>query len=161
MTLCATLRAGTCPRRRCGRGFTYTAPDGTTIDDKTERARLKALAVPPAYEKVWICPKPNGHLQATGYDTRDRKQYRYHPDWTAFRSTAKYTDLPAFGEALPRIRRRIARDLHTEAGEESFALAAVVAMIAILILGSFITLLLFVKLAVTQIRAFKGGVPQQ
>lgn len=116
-------------RRRCGRGFTYTAPDGTTIDDKVERARLKALAVPPAYEKVWICPKPNGHLQATGLDTRARKQYRYHPDWTAFRAVSKYSELPAFGEALPTIRRRVARDLNLDAGEEAFALAAVVAMI--------------------------------
>lgn len=116
-------------RRRCGRGFTYTAPDGTRIDDAAERARLKALAVPPAYERVWICPRANGHLQATGVDTRSRKQYRYHPDWTAFRAQSKYADLPAFGAALPAIRRRVAHDLNTEAGEESFALAAVIAMI--------------------------------
>ncbi|WP_261384856.1 DNA topoisomerase IB [Vannielia litorea] len=116
-------------RRRCGRGFTYTAPDGTTIDDRTERARLKALAVPPAYEDVWISPKQNGHLQATGVDARARKQYRYHPDWTAFRAATKYSELPAFGEALPAIRRRVARDLNLDAGEEAFALAAVIAMI--------------------------------
>ena len=67
-------------RLRCGRGFSYLAPDGTRIDDTTERARIKALAVPPAYEDVWICPLPDGHLQATGRDARSRKQYRYHPD---------------------------------------------------------------------------------
>ncbi|MFY0633612.1 MAG: DNA topoisomerase IB [Vannielia sp.] len=116
-------------RRRCGRGFTYLAPDGTTIDDRKERARLKSLAVPPAYEEVWISPKTNGHLQATGLDARARKQYRYHPEWTAFRAATKFADLPAFGEVLPRIRRRVARDLNLDAGEEAFALAAVIAMI--------------------------------
>ena len=116
-------------RKRAGRGFSYFAPDGTRIDDPAERKRINALAVPPAYENVWICPLPNGHLQATGRDERQRKQYRYHPDWTAFRSRRKYEDLPAFGAALPRIRRRIARDLGREAGEHAFALAAVISLI--------------------------------
>lgn len=116
-------------RRRCGRGFSYRAPDGTTIDDRAERRRIAALAVPPAYRKVWISPRRNGHLQATGYDARTRKQYRYHPDWTEFRADVKFRDLAAFGAALPRIRRRIARDLNAEAGEHDFAIAAVLAMI--------------------------------
>ena len=116
-------------RKRAGRGFSYIAPDGTRIDDQTERKRLAALAVPPAYRKVWICPKKNGHLQATGWDERERKQYRYHPDWTAFRSETKFQGLADFGRALPRIRARYLRALNGEAGEQAFAVAAVVAMI--------------------------------
>ena len=96
-------------RRRCGRGFTYTAPDGTTIARGAERRRLDALAVPPAYESVWICPKRQGHLQATGLDARSRKQYRYHPDWRAWREAHKFGHLAEFGAALPAIRRRIRR----------------------------------------------------
>ena len=116
-------------RRRCGRGFTYVAPDGTTIDDRSERKRLASLAVPPAYEKVWICPRPDGHLQATGFDARARKQYRYHPDWTALRARLKFEHLPQFGEALPRLRGRVARALSGEAGDREFAIAAVVALL--------------------------------
>jgi DNA topoisomerase-1 len=116
-------------RRRSGRGFSYLAPDGTAIADPDERARLAALAVPPAYERVWICPFPNGHLLATGYDSRERKQYRYHPDWSAYRSQGKFDRLAQFGRALPAIRRRVARDLKGEAGELDFALAAIVAML--------------------------------
>ncbi len=116
-------------RRRCGRGFSYTAPDGTTISRGAERRRLDALAVPPAYENVWICPKPEGHLQATGLDARTRKQYRYHPDWRAWREAHKFDHLAEFGEALPAIRRRIRRDLSGEAGELDFAIAAVLALI--------------------------------
>ncbi len=116
-------------RRRCGRGFTYIAPDGTRIEDAGERRRLKALGVPPAYEDVWICPRPDGHLQATGRDSRRRKQYRYHPDWTAWRSRRKYDHLIPFGEALPRLRRRVSQDLSGEAGDRAFALAAVVALL--------------------------------
>ncbi len=116
-------------RRRCGRGFTYIAPDGTRIDDPGERRRLQALGVPPAYEDVWICPRPDGHLQATGKDARRRKQYRYHPDWTEWRSRRKFDHLVEFGEALPRLRRRVSRDLSGEAGDREFALAAVVALL--------------------------------
>ncbi|MGR3756299.1 MAG: DNA topoisomerase IB [Tranquillimonas sp.] len=116
-------------RRRCGRGFTYRAPDGTTIDDRDERRRLAALAGPPAYEDVWICPRRDGHLQASGRDARQRKQYRYHPQWTEFRAQRKYSDLVEFGHALPRIRRRIAEDLRGEAGDLDFAIAAVLGMI--------------------------------
>lgn len=116
-------------RQRRGRGFSYLAPDGTRIDDRAERKRLAALAVPPAYRDVWISPKPNGHLQATGRDERERKQYRYHPDWTAFRAETKFQSLEDFGRALPRIRARYRRSLSGDAGEQSFAIAAVVAMI--------------------------------
>ncbi len=116
-------------RRRQGRGFSYFAADGTRIDDAGERRRLGALGVPPAYEDVWISPLPNGHLQATGRDVRQRKQYRYHEDWTAYRAQLKFDQLVGFGAGLPRLRRRVAADLSGEAGEQQFALAAVVAMI--------------------------------
>ncbi len=116
-------------RRKHGRGFTYIAPDGTTIADQGERARIQALAVPPAYEDVWICSLANGHLQATGRDARRRKQYRYHPDWSAAQATAKYDQLIPFADHLPRIRRRINRDLGADPGDLEFALAAAVTMI--------------------------------
>ena len=116
-------------RRKAGKGWSYRAPDGTTIDDEAERERLNALAVPPAYVDVWISPKARGHLQATGYDERTRKQYRYHPNWSEWRSLRKYEELPGFGEALPALRRRIARSLGGEAGERDFAIAAVLRLI--------------------------------
>ncbi|MDF1728536.1 MAG: DNA topoisomerase IB, partial [Sulfitobacter sp.] len=89
-------------RRRSGRGWRYIAPDGTTIERGPERDRLERLAVPPAYEDVWMCALPNGHLQATGRDARDRKQYRYHAKWAEQRAETKFDGLAAFGEALPR-----------------------------------------------------------
>lgn len=116
-------------RKRQGRGFSYLAPDGTRIERGDERRRIEALAVPPAYENVWISPRMNGHLQATGLDARNRKQYRYHPDWVKLRAKKKFDDLAVFGRALPAIRRKVARDLKLDAGEHAFALAAVVAMI--------------------------------
>ncbi len=116
-------------RRRRGRGFSYVAPDGTTIAKKAERARLQALAVPPAYEDVWMSPLVNGHLQATGRDARNRKQYRYHDDWTAAQAETKFGKLVEFGHLLPRIRRRVQRDLDEDAGEKSFALASAVTLI--------------------------------
>ncbi|RVT83528.1 DNA topoisomerase IB [Rhodobacteraceae bacterium CCMM004] len=116
-------------RRRAGRGWSYRAPDGTRIDDAGERARIAALAVPPAYRDVWICPRADGHLQATGRDARARKQYRYHPDWAAWRAKRKFADLARFGAALPRIRRRIRADLTGDPGDRDLAIAAVLAMI--------------------------------
>lgn len=116
-------------RKKRGRGFSYTAPDGTTIARGVERKRLEALGVPPAYEDVWMCPLHNGHLQATGRDARKRKQYRYHMEWTAAQAETKFAGLVEFGNALPRIRRRVLRDLEGEAGEQSFAFASAVALI--------------------------------
>jgi DNA topoisomerase-1 len=98
-------------RRRRGTGFQYVSPGGRTVTDAAERARIAALAVPPAWTDVWICPASNGHLQATGRDARGRKQYRYHPRWREVRDDAKYGRLIAFAEALPRIRRRVSRDI--------------------------------------------------
>ncbi|WP_227286403.1 DNA topoisomerase IB [Boseongicola sp. H5] len=116
-------------RRRQGRGFSYRAPDGTTIASRRERARIEALAVPPAYSAVWISPRINGHLQATGRDAAGRKQYRYHVDWTAFRAQCKFNDLPRFGAALPRLRQKIREGLEGEPGSRDFALAAVLGLI--------------------------------
>jgi len=116
-------------RQRRGRGFSYLNTDGIRIMARPERARLKALAVPPAWEDVWISPLQDGHLVATGQDARGRKQYRYHPEWTALQAAQKFSHLPKFAEALPSIRRRIRRDLAEEPGEEAFAVAAAAAMI--------------------------------
>lgn len=98
-------------RSRAGRGFCYRDAQGRRITDKAERARLAALAIPPAYDDVWICPDPRGHIQATGRDARGRKQYRYHPDFRAFRDSAKYDHMLDFAEALPKIRARVDRDM--------------------------------------------------
>jgi DNA topoisomerase-1 len=98
-------------RRRRGRKFVYFDPEGKEIRDETRILRLNRLAVPPAYTEVWFCPSPNGHLQATGRDDRGRKQYRYHERWREARDENKYEKMVVFGQALPKIRRRINRDL--------------------------------------------------
>lgn len=98
-------------RSGSGDSFRYTGPDGRRITDSVTLARIKRLAIPPAWTEVWICPREDGHIQATGRDARKRKQYRYHPDWRAVRDDNKYQRMIAFGRALPRIRRRVARDL--------------------------------------------------
>jgi DNA topoisomerase-1 len=77
-------------RQRTGDTFTYVDPQGNPIDDADTVARIRSMALPPAWERVWICPKPNGHLQATGIDTKNRKQYRYHTNWNAIRSETKF-----------------------------------------------------------------------
>ena len=97
-------------RVRRGTGFSYHRADGDLVADDV-RARIEALAIPPAWEDVWICPAPNGHLQATGRDAKDRKQYRYHEDWEAHRNRLKYDRMVPFGEALPQIRARVETDL--------------------------------------------------
>lgn len=98
-------------RRRAGKGWAYRGPDGAPVRDPATLARIRALAVPPAYTDVWICPDPLGHLQATGRDARGRKQYRYHADWRAVRDETKYDRLTIFAAALPRIRARVVADL--------------------------------------------------
>jgi DNA topoisomerase-1 len=98
-------------RRRCGKSFSYRSPAGATVRDRATLERVRALAIPPAWEDVWICPDPDGHIQATGRDARGRKQYRYHRRFREHRDTVKYERVHEFGEALPAIRRRVARDL--------------------------------------------------
>lgn len=99
--------------RRVSRGkhFYYLAADGVEICDDKELARIKTLAVPPAYTDVWICPIANGHIQATGRDARGRKQYRYHNRWREVRDENKYSRMIAFAECLPKIRKRVETDL--------------------------------------------------
>ncbi|MFD2573916.1 DNA topoisomerase IB [Spirosoma soli] len=98
-------------RRRNGDHFIYLGPEGQQIDDEETLARIRSMALPPAWENVWISPKANGHLQATGIDTKNRKQYRYHTNWNAIRSETKFFRMVAFGEALPLLRARLDKDL--------------------------------------------------
>jgi DNA topoisomerase I len=88
-------------------GFHYIGPDGKHVRDEETLARIKALAIPPAWTDVWICPWPNGHIQATGRDAKRRKQYRYHARWRSVRDEAKYERMLSFGKALPLIRKRV------------------------------------------------------
>jgi DNA topoisomerase-1 len=97
-------------RRRHGHGFRYIGPGGGKVDDATV-ARVRALAIPPAWTDVWICVDAHGHMQATGRDARGRKQYRYHPQFRSHREQAKFARLHEFGVALPNIRKRVAADL--------------------------------------------------
>lgn len=98
-------------RRKTGRHFRYLAPDGSPVKNERDLLRIKALAIPPAWTDVWICPRADGHLQATGRDAKGRKQYRYHPRWREVRDDAKFGRMAAFGRALPTIRERVERDL--------------------------------------------------
>jgi DNA topoisomerase-1 len=98
-------------RVRRGRGFSYQEEDGTTIDDRETIERISELAIPPAWSDVWVCPYPNGHIQATGYDVAGRKQYLYHSVWREQRDREKFAEMERFGRALPRMRDRAERDL--------------------------------------------------
>ncbi len=98
-------------RRRRGTGWSYADEVGATITDEETLGRIAALAIPPAWTEVWICPDPDGHLQATGRDAAGRKQYRYSDAWTALRGEAKFGRMAAFGLALPKLRRQVDRDL--------------------------------------------------
>jgi DNA topoisomerase-1 len=116
-------------RRRAGRGFSYRAAGGGTIRDRTELERFRRLAIPPAWEDVWICPDPSGHLQATGRDARGRKQYRYHPRWRTRRDRDKFARIVAVAKVLPRIRRRCDRDLARRGLSRDKVLATVVRLL--------------------------------
>jgi DNA topoisomerase-1 len=116
-------------RRKRGRGFQYVGPDGATIADRSERERIEGLAIPPAWTDVWICPSRNGHIQATGRDARGRKQYRYHPRWREVRDETKYHRLAAFARALPRLRRRVDRDMRRRALSRERVVATVVRLL--------------------------------
>jgi DNA topoisomerase-1 len=98
-------------RRRHGKKFLFYRPRGVPIRNPAELRRIKALAVPPAWKDVWISPFSNSHLQATGRDARGRKQYRYHHSWREWRDQTKYDRLMNFGRVLPKLRRRVAKDL--------------------------------------------------
>jgi DNA topoisomerase-1 len=116
-------------RRRVGRGYSYRDPSGAPIRDREVLGRIRALAIPPAWTDVWICPWPNGHLQATGRDARGRKQYRYHARWHARRGSDKFERMIAFADALPRIRARCEADLARPGLPREKVLAAVVRLL--------------------------------
>jgi DNA topoisomerase-1 len=116
-------------RLRRGKGFAYRRDDGSLVREAAELQRIRSLAIPPAYREVWICPVPNGHLQATGRDARRRKQYRYHAEWRSARDATKFDRMQAFAEALPRIRRRVARDLQRARHDRNLLLATIVKLL--------------------------------
>lgn len=116
-------------RLRRGKGFSYKLPDGSLLAERAHKLRIGSLGLPPAYENVWICLDPTGHLQATGFDSRGRKQYRYHADWQLFRSELKYDQMIEFGEALPKIRRKVQRDLAEGLDGPQAVIAALVALL--------------------------------
>ena len=101
-------------RRRAGRGFVYLDPDGERVVEPEVLQRIRELAIPPAWQDVWICPYPNGHLQATGTDAAGRKQYRYHDVWRARRDQEKFVSMEQFARALPSLRERVRADLESD-----------------------------------------------
>jgi DNA topoisomerase I len=116
-------------RRAKGKDFEYLDTEGKTIRDDQRLLRLKRLAIPPAWTEVWICPSPNGHIQATGRDARRRKQYRYHERWREVRDENKFSRLADFAKALPKIRRRVAQDLKLPGLSRQKVLATVVRLL--------------------------------
>lgn len=113
-------------RHKAEHGFDYRDLNGELISDVETLARIKSLAIPPAWSDVWICPLPNGHIQATGRDARGRKQYRYHPRWRTTRDETKYHRMLVFSRALPRIRARVEADLRRRGLPRERVLAAIV-----------------------------------
>lgn len=116
-------------RKRVGRGFSYFDVKGNRIRDRAQIERLKALVIPPAWRDVWICPSPKGHLQATGYDEKDRKQYRYHPDWRKVRDQVKFNRMIPFGQMLPVIRQETEAHLRRRGLPREKVLATVVRLL--------------------------------
>jgi len=116
-------------RRRGGHQFKYFDTEGKPIRDQQRLLRIKRLAIPPAWSDVWICPSPSGHIQVTGRDARRRKQYRYHDRWRESRDETKFGRLAAFAEALPRIRRRLAKDIKLAGLPREKVLATVVQLL--------------------------------
>lgn len=110
LTWCSDEQPGL-SRRRSGKGWSYRDAKGRVITDAKTLDRIRALAIPPAWIDVWICPRANGHIQAIGRDVKGRKQYRYHADWSTARSTNKFDRLPAFARALPKLRAQVEHDL--------------------------------------------------
>src|SRR4051812_43193253 len=116
-------------RRRRGKGFEYLDQDGSRLTDEETLARIRELAIPPAWRDVWICPHPMGHIQATGVDARGRKQYRYHDRWRQRRDQQKFDEMIDFARALPAMRRRVAEDLATDGMTRDRVLACAVRLL--------------------------------
>ena len=113
-------------RRRAGKGFAYYGVDGNRITGRRLIARIRALVIPPAWSEVWICPDPEGHIQAIGYDEKGRRQYRYHDRFRDQRESAKFEHMVAFAEALPALRARVAKDMKAPGLGREKVLATVV-----------------------------------
>ena len=118
-------------RTASGRGFSYHDPHGRRITDEKTLERIHALAIPPAWTEVWICPRASGHIQAIGRDVKGRKQYRYHPDWSAHAAETKFERLSDFARALPKLRRRIEADLNRRGVSRDKVLATAVRLLEI------------------------------
>lgn len=116
-------------RRRAGQGFTYVGVDSKPVRDKATLERIQALAIPPAWQNVWICPTANGHIQAVGRDARGRKQYRYHARYREVRDETKFDRMLAFGAALPKIRQRVKKDLALPGLPQRKVIAAIVRLL--------------------------------
>jgi len=116
-------------RHRCGRGFTYRSPSGKRLRGERSLQRIESLVIPPAWNDVAICPKANGHIQSVGTDDAGRRQYIYHARWQAISSTTKFDRMLLFGQCLPRIRRRVRRDVTTRGLNRDRVLAAVVRLL--------------------------------
>jgi len=116
-------------RAKAGKGFTYRNPGGAVVKDKETLARIRSLAIPPAWRHVWICRDPDGHLQATGRDARSRKQYRYHPRWRSVRDETKFDRMLSFAHALPAIRKAVDADLAGPGFTKRKVVAAVVRLL--------------------------------
>ena len=116
-------------RRRAGKGWSFRGIDGKPIRDKADLARIRKLAIPPAYEDVWICPDPMGHIQATGRDAKGRKQYRYHARFREVRDSAKYERMLEFARALPALREHVDKDLSRRGMPREKVLATVVRLL--------------------------------
>lgn len=118
-------------RQRAGKGWKIVGTDGKTIRDERTIRRVKSLVIPPAWTDVWICPDPDGHIQATGRDARGRKQYRYHPRFRAIREETKYERMLAFADVLPKIRAKVDEDLSQSGLTRDRVLATVVRLLEI------------------------------
>ena len=116
-------------RKRRGRYWQYFDSDGNRITDREEIDRLNSIGMPPAYERCWFCPHPNGHIQAVGFDAKERKQYRYHPGFREQQESRKYERLADFGRALPKLRKKVEEDIQGRALRPETVLAAVVRLI--------------------------------
>ncbi len=130
LTYCSDEHVGL-TRHRAGTGFSYRDTRGAPIKDKAVIERINALAIPPAWTDVWICPRATGHIQATGRDVKGRKQYRYHNDWSTHASTNKFDKLPSFARALPKLRKRIDADMAKAGPSKDKVLATAVRLLEI------------------------------
>src|SRR3712207_1762593 len=116
-------------RRRRGKGFQYLDAEGNRVDDAEVMQRINELVIPPAWQEVWICPYPGGHIQATGIDARGRKQYLYHPKWRQRRDQEKFDSMIRFARALPALRETVEEHLHGEPLSREQVLACAVRLL--------------------------------